>query len=180
MAIRQALTAMDGVVRENARVVGLEGADVLMVLLLGQRESFAGSSLALFTGRTRQQVQRSLMVLRKKGLVRACRMPSGRAIAWALTDAGVTVKDRLEARFDAWEEILGGQADLPKVAEALECMVESLVNRPSSFGWRGGLQVPHVSRLNPAWDRDTTTDPEAWRVLSEPLLPGEFEPCHPR
>ena len=175
MAIRQALTAMDGVARENARVVGLQGADVLVVLLLGQRESFAASSLALHTGRTRQQVQRSLEALRKKGLVHTGRLPSGRVAAWALTDAGVSVKDRLEARLGAYEEILGGHADLSRVAESLERMVESLVNRPSSSGWRRGLLVPHVARLNPSWDRDTTSDPEEWCALSEPLLPSEFD-----
>ena len=40
MAIRQSLTAIEAVIRENANELGLESADVLIILLLGQTASY--------------------------------------------------------------------------------------------------------------------------------------------
>jgi DNA-binding MarR family transcriptional regulator len=156
LAIKQALTAMDAVVRLWARELGLEGSEILILSLLLEKSPTSASELALFSGKPRQIAQRTLTQLERRGLVTPARVSPDRKVqSWSLTPTARSVMERLSARLGAWEEIIGSKVDLPEVESSLRRMVESLVNQPTPNGWSNGLTVPHVSRKDPQWDQPT-------------------------
>ncbi len=153
VAVRQALSGMDIVMRAWARQLKLDGCEVMAVMLLAQRTGQSASEVALFSGRARQHAQRTLCELGRRGFVERLRVsPSGKVMAWSLTPAGEALARRLEVRLLAWEEILASRVDLPEVLASLERMTESLVNRPSADGWARGLMIPQEARRDSQWD----------------------------
>ena len=152
IALKQGLAVMDAVERAWGRELGLEAAEVMTMLLLSERPGRSTSEIALFTGRHRQHVWRSLRGLAGRNLVHPTRVTTRGVEGWSLAPAGLALARRLEMRLAAWEAIMSRSVDLPMVAWSLRRMVESVVNRPSSAGWRRGLVVPEEARLDPDWD----------------------------
>jgi len=153
IALKQGLAVMDAVERTWGRELGLEAAEVVTMLLLSARPGRSTSEIALFTGRHRQHVARSMRGLARRNLVHPTRLSARGAEGWSLAPAGLAVARRLEMRLAAWEAVMARSVDLPMVAWSLQRMVVSVVNRPRASGWRRGLITPDESRLDPDWDR---------------------------
>lgn len=168
-AIKQALTAMDAVVRRWGRELGVDGSELLIISLLLEKAPRSASDLAFYSGKPRQIAQRTLTQLEQRHLVAPARVAHGKVQAWTLTPTSRNLMERLTARLDAWEEIIGTRVDLPEVTSSLHRMVESLVNHPTPHGWSTGLTVPHVSRKDPHWDQPSRqAEPEPDREVDEP------------
>lgn len=143
LAVKQALTAMDLVMKQWAADLELDECGVMVLLLLGQRERCPACELALRSGRARQQVQRTLKNLQGRGVVAPVEVSSrGRVQAWSLTAAGRALLDCVERGARVWEEVLGSVVDLASMTADLERTAEVIVNRPGADGWRKGLLVP--------------------------------------
>ena len=93
-----------------------------------------------------------MKALQKRGIVHPTSASGRGAEAWSLTEEGVVLARRLEARLAIWEAMLNESVDLEEVALCLRRMVERLVNRPSGGDWRKGLIVPDEARADPEWD----------------------------
>jgi len=76
---KQALTALDVVMRRWGRQLGLDEVELVLVMLLGEVRGRCGADLAELSGRSRQNVNRSLFALRERGLVEAKVDHRGRA-----------------------------------------------------------------------------------------------------
>lgn len=151
IALKQALTAVDVVMRRWARELGVDGADLTVLLMLGKRKTRAVSDIAYFIGRHRQQVQRTMEGLARRGLVEAVvRDATRRTQAWSLTPEGQRLLERLQARTEVWRGLISSRVDLGELIRWLEWTVEAMVNQPSADGW--GLTVPDVVRRDPRWD----------------------------
>lgn len=152
LAAKQALTAMDRVMRGWARDLGLDECGVMVLLLLRVRGPCPAWQLALLCGRVRQQVHRSLRMMERRGLVEGRDLSArGRVQQWALTERGRDLGEILEGAMAIWDRLLGSTVELPTVVRALERMVETMVNGPSADGWR--LLVPDELRREPIWFR---------------------------
>lgn len=178
IALKQALTAVDVVMRQWARELGLDGAELMVVLLLGEKRARAAADLAYFSGRVRQSVQRTLEGLMRAGLVRPAARSHDRVQAWELTEDGLEVLARLRARTEVWRELISSRVVLADLVQSLRWTVEAMVNRPSADGW--GLLVPDVVRKDPEWDRsfsreEADGDP-AEDASVEPLDSTPLEP----
>jgi hypothetical protein len=104
MAAKRTLTAMDLVTRSWARQLGLDECGVMVLILLGHRESLPACELAVQTGRARQQVQRSLQLMEKLSLVCPAELSRhGRTVAWMLTELGLEYWRALEPVLYEWD-----------------------------------------------------------------------------
>jgi hypothetical protein len=152
VAVRQAVVVMDAVERAWGRELGLDGSEVMLMLLLARRPGRSTGDIAFISGRQRQHVWRSMRGLAKRGLVHATHR-SGRGVGgWSLAPDGLVLARLLEKRLAAWEGIIGRSVELPVLITSLERMVEALVNRPSATGWIRGLLRPEESWLDPEWN----------------------------
>lgn len=152
IAVKQALMVLDAVERTWGREVGLDGSQVTLFLLLSRLPGRSASDLALYTGRHRQHVWRSMTALKQRGLVHPSRASERGTEAWSLAPAGVAIAQALERRLAAWEGLMGRHVDLDEVFRSLQRMVTTVVNRPSAKGWRRGLLAPEESWMDPDWN----------------------------
>ena len=152
IAVRQALRVLDAIERSWGRDVGLDGSQVTIFLLLSRLPGCSASELAIYTGRQRQHVWRSMTALKERGLVHASRTSERGTEGWSLSPAGVTLAQALERRLAAWEGLMGRHVDLDQIFQLLQKMVTTVVNRPSSKGWRRGLLAPEESWMDPEWN----------------------------
>jgi hypothetical protein len=140
MAMWQALSAMDAVRRRWARDVGIEAAQLAVVLLLSRGEALGPADVAWLSGRSRQQEFRSLRGLHARGLVTPARCSDdGMVQTWRLSADGVRIAERVEARAAAWLGMMSTQFDVATLVQLLHRTTRVLVNRPSTHGWRSGL-----------------------------------------
>ena len=153
VAVRQALVMLEGIETAWGRELGLDRAQLIIMLLVSRRPGRSSSDLAWLSGTQRQNVWRALKSLQKRELVHPTRSSARGAEGWSLSEAGVELARRLEVRLAAWEAMLSDTVDLSLVAWQLQRMVERLVNRPTSGRWRQGLIVPDEARADPDWDR---------------------------
>lgn len=171
MAMKAALTVMDLVTREWARQLEVDECGVMVLMQLGYRQSSSAAKLGFFCGRVRQQVQRSLQLLRKAGLVEPATVSgTGCTTAWTLTQKGKTRARALERAVRAWEEELGRVIEVPQLTESLVRVAEAAVNRPGANGWRRGLLIPHELKKVPLWFEVS---------MQEELLDSEPTPSSP-
>ncbi len=124
----------------------------MVLLLVARRPGYSTSWIPFLAGIRRQNVWRAMKALRQRGIVHATRASRRGAEAWSLTEEGVVLARRLEARLATWEAMLNETVDLTEVAFSLRRMVERLVNRPGGGKWRSGLIVPEEARTDPEWD----------------------------
>lgn len=151
LALRQGLVIIDIVSRLWARQVGLAQAELTVVMLLDLRAR-SGAELARFSGRSRQNVQRVLNELERRGVITPKTLTArSRVKSWTLTPLGQALADRLRKRMALWEELVSSSVNLSTLTESLRRMVEALVNRPHA-GWHRGLQIPREMRIDPEWD----------------------------
>lgn len=149
MAAKKTLTAMDLVTRAWGRQLGLDECGVMVLILLGNRDSSA-CDLAVATGRARQQVQRSLKMMQARELVCPAELSAqGRAVGWRLTELGVQYWQALEPALYEWDEVLAAELDVLELRRLLNRTAEVMVNRRSADGWRRALLVPSGQRLCP-------------------------------
>lgn len=142
VAVRQSLTAMDAVIAKIARAMGLRSDELWVVMVMvSTGDAVSGAWLATISGRSRQQLHRTLRGLEARGLVLGV-SEGARASRWVLTDAGLERGQRLRPIVSAWEQMMRGRVDLDELSRELERVVASLVNHFSSHGWREGLHVP--------------------------------------
>lgn len=147
LAMKQALTAMDLVTRGWARDLDLDECGVMVLMLLGERGHDPACNLAYRSGRARQQVQRSLGMMRRRGLVTPLVVSArGRVQAWKLTERGLTMWGLLEQAMQAWDEDLERRVNVAELTAELQRVVSVIVNRPGGDGWRRGLLVPYELR----------------------------------
>lgn len=150
LAMRQALTAMDLVIRGWARDLDLDECGVMILMLLGERKHDPACNLAYRSGRARQQVQRSLMMMQRRALVEPMVISArGRVQAWRLTERGLRMWELLERAMREWEAELEHRVDVAELTASLQRVVQVIVNRPGGDGWRRGLTVPLELRLEP-------------------------------
>ncbi len=161
LAVKQALTVLDAVLRTCAHATGLEASEVVVLAMLAQKPGRSASEVALFSGHARQHAHRALKVLASRGLVVPSRWSFGKVAGWTLSEAGREAWGRVARRLSAYDRLLEARVSLSEVVELLERMVEAVVNRPSPEGWRKGLVTLHESRKDPNWDRvDRERQPE--------------------
>ncbi len=172
LAMKKALTAMDLVMRQWARVLGLDECGVMVLMLMGGGAQVAACDLAKECGRARQQVQRSLRLMQHRGWVEPAAMSAkGRVQAWALTGRGQLLWCCLDSATVLWSELFERHVELAQVTASLEQMVGTMVNRPCADGW--GLLVP--SALREELMRGQLAMEEALlaeREVAEPTHPG--------
>ena len=101
--IKQALTAMDRVTRQWGRELRVDE-------MLGSWPTSSAAELARSCGRSRQQVQRSLGAMARRGMVQpTARTKKGRAKGWTLTEHGVAFSRALARAVAIWKEVLGSR-----------------------------------------------------------------------
>ena len=143
--IKQALTAMDRVTRQWGRELRVDECGLMVLAMLGSWPISSAAELARTCGRSRQQVQRSLGAMARRGMVQpTARTKKGRAKGWTLSEHGVAFSRALSRAVAIWEEVLGSRVDLPATVDALGRVVKTMVNRPSADGWR--MLVPDELR----------------------------------
>lgn len=143
MAMWQALSAVDAVRRRWARELGVEAAELAVVMLLHGGEPLGPADVAWRSGRTRQQEFRTLRSLRARGLVTPARCAAdGSVQTWELTREGLTLASRAEARAAAWSRLLSAQLDWATFVQLSRRVTNALVNCRSTSGWRAGLAEP--------------------------------------
>ena len=143
--MKQALTAIDRVTRQWARELRLDECALMVLMMLGSWPNSSAAELARKSGRTRQQVQRSLGAMVRRGMVvPTARTKKGRVQGWTLTEHGVAFFRSLERAVLTWEEVLGSRVDLPATVAALGRVVKTMLNRPRADGW--GMIVPDELR----------------------------------
>lgn len=177
---REALTVMDVVMRVWARELLLAPGDVAVLIYLGTYGPQCCRRLALWAGRPRQQVHKSLKALAGRQIVRVDSFDSrGRTQDWALTSKGEALSERLTRRMEAWEAALRPEIVLDDLATQHEALLTALIARPLENGWRKGLRVPAEVRVNPYWDFTSMEEALAWRdevqrIAAAPLPEEEF------
>jgi hypothetical protein len=145
--VRQGLTALELVFRRAAREVDLRPQEAWVLALCAvAREPVSGSWVAEQTGRSRMQVQPTLVSLRDAGLLTAQLRASGRVAGWQVTPRGLTVARALGHVMDAWLAPIDQRVSLEDLARSLERVVMVAVNQPGSRGWRAGLTRPRADR----------------------------------
>ncbi len=142
MAVLQALSAMDAVRRRWARELGIEAAELAVVMLLTGGEPLGPAEVAWRSGRSRQQELRTLRSLHDRGLVTAARLAGGKVQTWELSREGRELAARVERRAAAWSRMLSAQLDVQVLVQLSQRMTRVLLNRPSTRGWRTGLAEP--------------------------------------
>ncbi len=148
--LKQALSAVDLVMRELARQLELDETGVMVLALLARDGHCGASDLAYLCGRARQQVHRSLLGLEQVGLVEPTHLsPERRVLSWGLTEPGLERWRLLEHGLRAWEPLLSDPLQVPELQFALRKITQIIVNRPSSDGWKQGLLVPTELRKVP-------------------------------
>lgn len=169
LRMRQAMAAMDVVMRSWGTALALSGPDLVVMMLLQERPRRCGADLATFAGRTRQNLQRTLDGLQGRGLVAPARhSAAGKVQAWELTENGLVVLKAIHARMGAWEQMLSAALELEAVTWDLERIVETIVHRPhGGNGWAPGLAEPR-------WDGAALE--EVVRRESEALLAAGVPP----
>lgn len=169
---------MDVVMRVWARQLLLGAGEVLLLLHLGAQGPQSCIRLAQWSGRTRQQVHKSLKLLAARQLIHSASFEArGRRQEWALTSKGAALFERLSLRMETWEAELRPVVDLEELASKHEALVNFLLARPLENGWRRGLRVPREVLLNPYWDFPSLEAAQAWQAevhrLATAPLPGE-------
>jgi DNA-binding MarR family transcriptional regulator len=152
VAVRQALMMVEAVEAAWGQELGLDRTELMATLLVARRPDRSTSDIAWLSGTRRQNVWRSLKALQKRGLVHPTNASMRGAEGWSLSEAGVELARRLEARLTAWETMLNESVDLEVVVFFLQRMVECVVNRPTGGKWRSGIIIPEEQRLDPEWD----------------------------
>lgn len=135
----QALTAIELMFKRVAREVGLAPLDTWVLLVASvAAEPVSGAWLARQTGRARQQVQRSLEALAVRNLVARSVGGDAPAVRWEVTVLGRRVVRLLDVTAQGW--LLGAtrRVDFEVLAQTLERLVNSIVNRQPN-GWRHGI-----------------------------------------
>jgi DNA-binding MarR family transcriptional regulator len=173
VAMQQGMRAMDAVARLWGRQVSLSPVEVMLVLMLAEGGVRSGSELATLSGRTRQQVQRSLEALEKRELVcAATHSPLGKVQGWRLTARGEKKLERLNRRIALWEQLVATRVELGQVIEVNQRLVSALIGRPLDEGLVQGLRIPAemVDDWNLVFFREALAAMEdAVPVASEPL-----------
>jgi len=173
VAMQQGMRAMDAVARLWGRQVSLSPVEVMLVLMLAEGGVRSGSELATLSGRTRQQVQRSLEALEKRELVcAASHSPLGKVQGWRLTERGQRKLERLRRRIALWEQLVATRVELGQVIEVNQRLVSALIGRPLDEGLVQGLRIPAemVDDWNLVFFREALAAMEdAVPVASEPL-----------
>jgi len=173
VAMQQGMRAMDAVARLWGRQVSLSPVEVMLVLMLAEGGVRSGSELATLSGRTRQQVQRSLEALEKRELVcAASHSPLGQVQGWRLTERGQRKLERLRRRIALWEQLVATRVELGQVIEVNQRLVSALIGRPLDEGLVQGLRIPAemVDDWNLVFFREALAAMEdAVPVASEPL-----------
>lgn len=167
---KQALTALDVVMRRWGRQLGLDEVELVLVMLLGEVRGRCGADLAELSGRSRQNVNRSLFALRERGLVEAKVDHRGRAQWWWLSASGLQTLAALEARMVDWETTFSDRVDLRELSLQLVLLVESLVRRGSSSGWARALVRPASQRWDPKRELEELMKEIAVGAPKEPRL----------
>ncbi len=152
MAVRQALVMIEAVEHTWSRELGLDRSELMVLLQVARRPGYSTTWIPFLSGIRRQNVWRAMKSLQKRGVVHPTYATGRGAEAWSLTDEGVVLARRLEARLATWESMLNETVDLVDVASSLRRMVERLVNRPRGGDWRKGLVVPEEARADSDWD----------------------------
>lgn len=147
VALQQSMRAVDSVERFWARELRLEPTDVLLFLLISRGEQ-TPTELGNRTGRSRQQVHRSLVRLEGAGFVTASLGRRGLVSGWRLTPAGLLRLECLERRMAIWEKQLSTLVDVDALIEQLRWMLRTLINR-SVEGYFEGLFLPYEFRVDP-------------------------------
>lgn len=170
ISVRQALVALDITMRAWGRELGLDGSEVMVLLLIGQlnERRRSASEIAWLSGRSRQNVQRSLARLERRGIILPAAVSGRGTEAWSLTEVGIQLGARLHCRQVALESILDARFELADIALSLQLIVQTLVNRPTASGWARGLLIPHEARKDPEWDIPAK-DRESLRMTMSPV-----------
>jgi DNA-binding MarR family transcriptional regulator len=150
MEAKKVLTAMDLVTRSWGRQLGLDECGVMVLILLGERGPSKACDLAVQSGRARQQVQRSLKMMKACELVCPSEQDErGRTAEWRLTELGEDHWKALEPALYEWDLVLMEQLDVVELASLLRRAAKVMINRRSADGWRRGLLTPTALRLCP-------------------------------
>ena len=143
LAAKQTVTAMDLVMRQWARALELDESGLIVLLLLGARSPQPAHELAFLCGRPRQQIHRSLRVMRRRGLVTPASFSSrGLVSSWDLTERGRALWSCLEPAMEEWDQMFDDRFEVSVLTEAFRRITELIVNRPFGNGWKRGLMVP--------------------------------------
>jgi DNA-binding MarR family transcriptional regulator len=176
MEAKKLLTAMDLVTRSWGRQLGLDECGVMVLILLGEDGPTRACDLAALCGRARQQVHRSLTMMKARDLVRPSEQDvHGRTVEWSLTDEGADHWKALEPALYEWDLVLMEQLDVVEFASLLRRARKVMVNRRSIDGWRRGLLNPTNLRLCPIGarlefareEREAANKPAAEDVATE-------------
>ena len=176
MSMKAALTVMDMVTRSWARQLQIDECGVMVLMQLGVRQRRSAAKLALYCGRPRQQVQRSLAILQAAGMVEAATVSArGCTTSWTLTEKGQRRWKSLQRAVRAWEESFERAIDLPLLSQMLGRVAEASVNRPGADGWRKGLIQPHELKIVPLWFQVEMEDELLARAPVPPVPADEDE-----
>lgn len=153
LATHQLATLLDDELRLLAREHGLQLSDVLVLSLLYQEGERPCATIAWFLGRPRQNVQRSLESLERRGFVeRLDSAFSGRTAAWRLTTAGHRTWDSLNGRLrtDLFR-YRTPELDLERLARDLHATLGTLRLGVRNGGCRTLVDPPKRTMI-PVWD----------------------------
>jgi DNA-binding MarR family transcriptional regulator len=143
MDLKRALTVMDYATRSWGRELGLDECGVMVLSLLGEEGRALEWQLGMKCGRARQQVHRSLCLMKKRGLVKPDVSERGRNKPWALTEKGQKLWECLSRGIREWQGLLEERIDVAQLKSELQQIVTIFLNRPrADGGWRRALCVP--------------------------------------
>jgi DNA-binding MarR family transcriptional regulator len=105
VALGQLLRVVDEAVRKELRETGLSPVDLEALAWLYDRPGVTGASISEKTGRTRQNIQRTLESLERRDLVmRYDSVVNHRTVGWGLTDRGREAAERAVRRLQWLEQ----------------------------------------------------------------------------
>lgn len=143
LELKRALTVMDVATRNWGRELGLDECGAMVLALLGEEGPALEWELAMKCGRARQQVHRSLGVMKKRRLVEPELAVPGRNKPWQLTPTGRELWRCLDRGIREWQRELEAKMELAELRSGLQRIVEIFLNRPRvNGGWRRALSVP--------------------------------------
>lgn len=152
MVMRQLSAVLDQRLAEVTRTEGITPQDALVLTWMEQVPGISGSNIADLVGRKRQNVQASLLRLKRLGF--ALKYPASyrdRTVGWGLTEQGHQLSARVAEGFRLQEEHLKSLGVSPGLLHDLEVLIRRLRTHPSPFGSPGLIEIPKEPKV-PLWD----------------------------
>ncbi len=176
--MKRALTVMDQATRSWGRELGLDECGVMVLSLLGEEGPALEWELGMRCGRARQQVHRSLGIMKKRGLVRPDVTVPDRNKPWMLTETGQELWCCLARGIREWQGLIEARMAVSELKSTLQGVVEIFLNRPrANGGWRRALCVPpELLKMSIGTDAsmqgllDVETPEEQVETVDEPKL----------